>query len=113
MDNLEVVQKHGRRWILTEIHEEYVQSGGIILKKEIDEIEARLERASERLQAVAQGRVYVVGTKVLYQGNFGVVTYLNQGSTDPSGSTIDIRLDDGKVVENVKVTSATLELFRH
>jgi hypothetical protein len=80
--------------------------------KELDDILARIERASERLQAVAQGRVYVVGTKVTYKGKFGVVTDLNQGSEDPTGSTIDIRLDDGETVENVKVTSASLELFR-
>lgn len=80
--------------------------------KEIEDILARIERASERLQAVAQGRVYVVGTKILYQGKFGVVTDLNNGSEDPTGSTIDIRLEDGKTVENVKVTSASLELFR-
>jgi len=81
-------------------------------EKELDEFDARLERASERLQAVAQGRVYVVGTKILYQGKFGVVTDLNQGSVDPTASTVDIRLDDGKTVENVKVSSAALELFR-
>jgi hypothetical protein len=80
--------------------------------KEIDDILARMERASERLQAVAQGRVYVVGTKILYQGKFGVVTELNKGSQDPTGSTIDIRMEDGKTFENVKVTSASLELFR-
>jgi hypothetical protein len=82
------------------------------MKKELDETLERLEQASERLQAVAQGRVYVVGTKVMYQGQFGVVTDLNKGSTDPLGSTIDIRLADGKTVENVKVSSATLQLFR-
>ncbi len=80
--------------------------------KEIDDILARMERASERLQAVAQGRVYVVGTKVLYQGKFGVVTDLNNGSEDPTGSTIDLRMSDGKTFEKVKVTSASLELFR-
>jgi hypothetical protein len=80
--------------------------------KEIDDILARMERASERLQAVAQGRIYVVGTKILYQGKFGVVTDLNKGSEDPTGSTVDIRLEDGKTVENVKVTSTQLELFR-
>lgn len=85
------------------------------MTKEIEDINVlleRLEQASERLQAVAQGRVYVVGTKVLYQGKFGVVTDLNNGSEDPTGSTIDIRMDDGKTFEKVKVTSASLELFR-
>lgn len=80
--------------------------------KELDDIMARLEQASERLKAIAQGRVYVVGTKVIYRGKFGVVTELNQGSEDPTGSTIDIRLEDGETAENVKVTSASLELFR-
>jgi hypothetical protein len=81
-------------------------------EKEINEMIGRLEKAEERLKAVAQGRVYITGTKVLYQGKFGVVTHLNQGSEDPEGSTVDIRLEDGKTVENVKVTSTTLELFR-
>lgn len=80
--------------------------------KELDDILARLEQASERLQAVAQGRVYVVGTKVLYRGKFGVVTELNKGSEDPTGSTVDIRLEDGEVAENVKVTATSLQLFR-
>lgn len=82
------------------------------MKEELDKIKARLERASEQLKAVAQGRVYIVGTKVLYQGKFGVVTLLNQGSIDPDATTVDIRLDDGKTVEKVKVSSASLELFR-
>jgi len=82
------------------------------LIKEIDDILARMERASERLQAIAQGRVYVVGTKVLYRGQFGVVTDLNNGSEDPAGSTIDLRMADGKTFAKVKVTSAALELFR-
>ncbi len=81
-------------------------------EKELDEIQARLEQASERLKAVAQGRIYVVGTKVLYQGRFGVVTILNQGSIDPDATTVDIRLDDGTTAEKVKVSSASLELFR-
>lgn len=80
--------------------------------KEVDEILERLEKASERLQAVAQGRVYNVGTKITYKGRFGVVTDLNQGSEDPTGSTVDIRLDDGTTHEKISVTSAALELFR-
>ena len=82
------------------------------MKKEIDDMLLRIEHAEERLKAVAQGRVYIVGTKILYQGKYGIVTDLNNGSEDPSGSTVDIRLSDGKVVENVKVDSASLELFR-
>ena len=80
--------------------------------KEIDDILARMERASERLQAIAQGRVYVVGTKVIFRGKFGVISQLNQGAEDPLASTVDIRLEDGDTVEKVKVTSAGLELFR-
>lgn len=80
--------------------------------KEIEDILERLEKASDRLQAVAQGRVYNVGTKVLFRGKFGVVTDLNQGSEDPAGSTVDIRLEDGTVHEGVSVTSTGLELFR-
>lgn len=80
--------------------------------KKVDEILERLNHALGRLQETGQGRVYNVGTKVMYQGKFGVVTDLNQGSEDPSGSTIDLRLEDGTVVENVKVSSASLELFR-
>lgn len=80
--------------------------------KEINQILERLEKAAGRLKAVAQGRVYNVGTKVLFRGKFGVVTDLNQGSEDPAGSTIDIRLEDGTVHETVSVTSTSLELFR-
>ncbi|MBD3260757.1 MAG: hypothetical protein GF334_03635 [Candidatus Altiarchaeales archaeon] len=80
--------------------------------KEIEDILERLEKASERLQAVAQGRVYNVGTKVLYKGQFGVVTDLNQGAEDPQGSTVDLRMEDGTVHEKVSVTSAALELLR-
>lgn len=82
------------------------------MTKEIDDILERLENASERLKAVAQGRVYNVGTKVLFRGKYGVVTDLNQGSEDPAGSTVDLRMEDGTVHENVSVTSTSLELFR-
>ncbi len=82
------------------------------MTKEIDDILERLENASERLKAVAQGRVYNVGTKVLFRGKFGVVTDLNQGSEDPAGSTVDIRMEDGTTHDSVSVTSTSLELFR-
>ena len=78
----------------------------------IDHILERLEKAAERLKAVAQGHVYTVGTKVIYRGKFGIVTHLNQGSEDPTASTVDIRLEDGTVQESVSVTSSSLELFR-
>ena len=80
--------------------------------KKADEVIESLDNALGKLKAVAQGRVYNVGTKVTYRGKFGVVTDLNQGSEDPTGSTLDLRLDDGTVVENIKVTSAALELFK-
>jgi len=82
------------------------------MNKEIEEMLERLEKASERLQAIAQGRVYSVGTKVLYRGKFGVVTDLNQGAEDPQASTVDLRMEDGTVHEKVSVTSSALELFR-
>jgi hypothetical protein len=85
------------------------------MNKEIDhadQVFKRVDDALGRLQEVAQGRVYVVGTKVMYQGKFGVVVLLNQGSTDPTASTVDIRLEDGTVVDGVPVAAASLELFR-
>lgn len=80
--------------------------------KVVAQVIENLNNALDRLKAVGQGRVYNVGTKVLYQGRFGVITDLNQGSEDPTGSTVDLRLDDGTVFENIQVTSAALELFR-
>ncbi len=80
--------------------------------KKVDDVIETLDNALNKLKTVAQGRVFNVGTKVTYRGKFGVVTDLNQGSEDPAGSTIDLRLDDGTQVENVKVTSAALEFFR-
>jgi hypothetical protein len=72
----------------------------------------RIDDALGRLKDVAQGRVYVVGTKVTYEGKFGVVTKLNQGSEDPTGSTVDIRLEDGTQIDKVSVASIALQLFR-
>jgi len=80
--------------------------------KVVAQVIEHLNTALGRLKAVGQGRVYNVGTKVLYQGRFGVITDLNQGSEDPAGSTVDLRLDDGTVFANIKVSSASLELFR-
>ena len=78
-----------------------------------------MEKATEIINAaipqgeeVAQGRVDVVGTKVTYQGKFGVVVLLNQGSEDPTASTVNIRLEDGTVIDGVSVASTGLELFR-
>lgn len=82
------------------------------VNEEVDRLLGKMGGALERLKAVAQGRVYNVGTKITYKGKFGVVTDLNQGSEDPLGSTVDIRLEDGTQVENVSVTTVALELFR-
>lgn len=78
----------------------------------IDKVITRLKEAEDKLKEIAQGRVYNVGTQVLYDGKYGVVTDLNNGSADPTGSTVDLRLADGTVVEGVKVTSSILQLFR-
>jgi hypothetical protein len=78
----------------------------------IDSVLNRMDVALGRLQDVAQGRIYNVGTKITYQGKFGIVTDLNQGSEDPTGSTVDIRLEDGTTVDAVSVTSAALQLLK-
>ncbi len=80
--------------------------------KKVDEVIESLDNALDKLKAVAQGRVFNVGTKVIYRGKFGIITDLNQGSEDPAGSTVDLRLEDGTQVDNIKVTSAALEFFR-
>ena len=80
--------------------------------KKVDEVIESLDNALDKLKAVAQGRVFNVGTKVIYRGKFGIITDLNQGSEDPAGSTVDLRLDDGTQVDNIKVSSAALEFFR-
>ena len=82
------------------------------MNDDTNEVENRVDEALGRLQAVAQGRVYIVGTKVKLDGKFGVVTNLKQGSEDPLASTVDVRLADGTVVDAVSVLSTTLELFR-
>lgn len=79
---------------------------------DIDKVIARLRDAEDRLKEVAQGRVYYVGTKVLYNERLGVVTRLHQGAEDPTASTVDIRMDDGSMFEDVKVSSANLSKFR-
>ncbi len=80
--------------------------------EKVDAILNRMNASIERLQDVAQGRVYNVGTKITFDGKFGVVTDLNQGSEDPTGSTVDIRLEDGTSVDSVSVTSTTLQFLR-
>jgi hypothetical protein len=80
--------------------------------EKVDAILARVDAALGRLKDVAQGRVYVTGTRVTFNGKFGVVTHLNTGSEDPIGSTVDIRLEDGTTVDSVSVTSVALQLLR-
>jgi len=79
---------------------------------ELDRIQQRMDVALGRLHDVAQGRVYQVGTKITFQEKFGVVTHLHQGAEDPTGSTVDIRLEDGTTVDSVSVTSIALQLLR-
>ncbi len=79
---------------------------------EIDEVLNKLKNAEDRLKDVAQGRQFTVGTQVLYRNKLATVVDLNQGSEDPAGTTVDIRTFDGKLVENVKVTSSELQFFR-
>jgi len=84
--------------------------------KDLDKIDKTIERLEGALGNLkkedAQGRVYVVGTLVNYDGKLGVVTDLNTTAKDPAGSTVDIRLDSGKVIEKVSVTSSALQLLR-
>lgn len=80
--------------------------------EKIDEILQKIEQAKEAWKDSAAGRVYDVGTKILYEGKFGVVTDLNQGSTDPQGSTVDIRLGDGKTIQGVSVSAKALQFYR-
>jgi len=82
------------------------------MSDELDRIQQRMDVALGRLHDVAQGRVYQVGTKITFKEKFGVVTHLNQGSEDPTGSTVDIRLEDGTTVDSVSVTSVALQLLR-
>ena len=79
---------------------------------ELDRIQKRMDGALGRLQDVAQGRVFIVGTKITFEDKFGVVTNLNQGAEDPTASTVSIRLDDGTTVDDVSVTSVALQLLR-
>lgn len=79
---------------------------------ELDRIQERMDAVLGRLQDVAQGRVYIVGTKITFEGKFGVVTNLIQGAEDPTASTVSVRLDDGTTVDDISVTSVALQLLR-
>ena len=78
-------------------------------KEKIDQVIDKLDQA---LKTVAQGRIYDVGVKILYQGKFGIVVDLNKDATDPAGTTVDIKLEDGKIIEGVKVSSSQLKRYR-
>jgi len=82
------------------------------MTKDIDKVEEKLDKALARIQETTQGRQFVVGTKEKYRGKFGVVSTLNKTPQDAIASTVDVRLDDGTTVEEVKVTSNLLEFFR-
>jgi len=86
------------------------------MEKDLDKIEKAIERLDGALENLkkedAQGRVYVVGTLITYKGKYGVITDLNATAKDPAGSTVDLRLDSGKVFEKVSVTSSELQLLR-
>ncbi len=85
------------------------------MSEELDKLDAvldRMDNALGRLHDTAQGRVYVVGTKVLLEGKFGIINYLHQGATDPLASKVNVRLEDGTVIEDISVTSVALELFK-
>lgn len=86
------------------------------MEKDLDKIDKTIERLEGALENIkkenAQGRVYVVSSLITYRGKLGVVTVLNTTAKDPAGSTVDIRLDNGKVVEKISVTSSELQLLR-
>lgn len=82
------------------------------MSEEKDKIDQVLNKLDQALKAVAQGRIYDVGVKVLYQGKFGIIVDLNKDASDPAGSTVDVRLEDGKVIEGVKVSSSQLKRYR-
>ena len=79
--------------------------------EKIDEVLLKIEKAQQAWDDIG-GRTFNVGTKILYDGKFGVVTDLNQGSEDPSGSTVDLRLSDGATMEGVSVTTKALQFYR-
>lgn len=80
--------------------------------EELDALGQKITAALNRLKEVSQGRVYNVGTKVMYKGKLGIVTDLNKDAKDPKGSTVDIRLEDGKVINKVSVDSSSLSFLR-
>ena len=81
-----------------------------MVDKNLNDLDERLNAALDQLKSVA--RQYYVGTKIKFDGKFGVVTGLSQGSADPDGRTVDIRLEDGSIVEGVSVTTKALEFYR-
>ena len=81
-------------------------------KEILEDLDQKISSALSRLQELSGGRVYRVGTKVMYKGKLGVVTELNKTPEDLSGSTVDLKLEDGTTLANVDVDSSSLTLFR-
>lgn len=85
----------------------------LMIKDTLEELEMRLSRAEESAKELVGGRVYDVGVQVLYNGKLGIVVDLNKDSTDPAGSTVDIRMADGtKTYSKVPVNSKSLKRYR-
>ncbi len=82
------------------------------MSDKLDRTQKKLDKALARIQEKTQGRQYVVGTKVKYRGKYGVVAKLNKTPQDAAASSVNLRLDDGTTVEEVKVTSVLLEFYR-
>lgn len=80
--------------------------------EEMKKIKEIIDRIDAAQQALGGGREFVVGTKVLYGEKLGVITYLRKGSEDPAGSTVDLRLEDGTILEGVKVNAPNLQRYR-
>ena len=83
-----------------------------MLKKLTDELRELIGKAFVPAEEVAGGRQFSTGTLVKYKGPLGIVRRLNQGSHDPYGTTVDLHLSDGTIVNNVKTDSSGLEFFR-
>ena len=72
----------------------------------------KVEQLRRQWKAASRGRGFYVGNMVRLDGALGVIVQVNQGAKDPTASTVDVRLNDGTVVEGVKVSSKNLMLYR-
>lgn len=79
---------------------------------DLNKLGEKLDDALARLKETSQGRLFRVGTKVLYKGKLGIVSVLNKWATDPGGHTINLSLEDGTEVNDVPIDSPSLEYFR-